>query len=189
MTPSVVRVNLPGLGGVCVECLSRGHVAALPLPPTEVYTFGVTNPQAEYSWDIDPARALVAARPRAALRLNRAWLAPWLLERAGFTPEHLDHIPSDKLEEPGICVEVLASPPGGHPQSFRILIDGTHRAACRLRDAQDCWAYLLTENEQRSICTYRREGRVVECHSFPGTGITDFQAGVFGSPSTERDVA
>jgi hypothetical protein len=169
MTFTITRVNLPGVGAVCVECMSRGHVAAFPLPPGETYTFGVTEPRAEYRWDVDAARALLAARPRAARQIVRAWLATWLRERLSFSPEHVDHLPAGKLDEPGIAVEVLAGPPGTRPEPFRILIDGAHRAARCLRDGQDFWAYLLTEAEQRSICTYRREGRVVECPSSPGS--------------------
>jgi len=189
MTLTVSRVILPGIGAVCVECLSRGHVAALPLRPGEVYTFGVTEPCAEYSWDVDAARAMVVARPRAARRLGRAWLATWLVERSSFTPEHLDHIPSDKLAEPGIVIQVLAGPPRGQPEPFPILIDGTHRAARCLRDGQEFWAYLLTEKEQRSICIYRRGGYVIECPSFPGEGITDRDAGIFATVGVELGVA
>jgi hypothetical protein len=189
MTFTVSRVILSGVGAVCVECLSRGHVAALPLPPGEVYTFGVTEPRAEYSWDVDAARAMVVDRPRNAPRVDRAWLASWLVERSSFTPEHLDHIPTDKLMEPGIVVEVLAGPSGSQPEPFAILIDGTHRAARCLRDGQEFSAYLLTEEEQRSICVYRRDGSVVECPSFPGQGITDRDPGVFGAPHVERGVA
>jgi len=189
MAFTITRVNLPGVGAVYVECLSRGHVAAFPLSPEEIYTFGVTEPRAEYSWNVDAARALLAARPRAARQIDRAWLATWLLERSSFSPEHLDHIPADKLDEPGIAVEVLAGPPGSRPEPFRILIDGTHRAARCLRDGQDYWAYLLIEAEQRSICTYRRDSRVVECPSSPGSGISDHDAGALGTTDAKRDVA
>jgi len=76
------------------------------------------------------------------------------------------------------------------PSHFRILIDGTHRAARKLRDHQDYWAFVLTEAEQYSICTYRLEGRVAELPSFsPGSGITDREAGVFLTLATESNVA
>jgi hypothetical protein len=113
----------------------------------------------------------------------------WLTERTSITPEHLDHIPASKLDEPGILIEIIAGPSGCQPKPFRILIDGTHRAARKLRDHQDYWAFLLTEAEQYSICTYRLEGRVAELPSFPGPGITDREAGVFLSLATESDVA
>ena len=63
------------------------------------------------------------------------------------------------------------------------------RAARRLRDGLNCWAYLLTEDEQRSICTYRRDGRVMECPTVPGPGIGDSDAGVFVTTDMERHVA
>jgi len=182
-------VILPGLGPVCPECFSRGHIAALPLSPKEVYSFGVTEPEAQLDWDVDAARALIASYPRTAQRLDPNWLKCWLSERTTVTPEHLDHIPASKLEEAGILIEIMACPPACEPEPFRILIDGTHRGARKLRDRQEYWAYLLTEDEQRSICTYRVEGRVTELASFPGSGITDREAGVFTSFVSESDVA
>ncbi len=64
MDSIISRVILPGVGSVCPECLSRGHVPALPLTPREVYSFGVSEPRAQIDWDIDAARAMIAARPR-----------------------------------------------------------------------------------------------------------------------------
>ncbi len=189
MSSIITSVILPGLGPVCPECFSRGHIGALRLSPKEVYSFGVTEPQAQLDWDVDAARGLIAASPRTVQRLEPNWLNSWLAERTSITPEHLDHIPASKLDEPGVLIEIVACPPGGEPEPFRILIDGTHRVARKLRDRQQYWAYLLTEEEQRSICTYRVEGRVTELASFPGTGITDWEAGVFTSFENESDVA
>ena len=100
----------------------------------------------------------------------------------------LDHLASLELERGGGRGD-RRGPPGGEPQPFRILIDGTHRATRKLRDHEDCWAFLLTEEEQFSICTYRLEGRVAELPSFPGPGITDREAGLFLSLATGSDVA
>ncbi len=173
------RVTLPGVGPVCSECLSRGHLPGLRLLPREVYSFGMTEPYRQLDWNVDAARALVVARPRTALRLDSSWLRSWLAERTTVTAEHLAHIPVAKLDEPAIIVEIIACPPGGRPQPFRILIDGTYRAALKLRQRQDCWAYLLTEQEQRSICMYRVEHEVVDVPTFPGRGISDEEAGIF----------
>ena len=189
MSSIITHVILPGLGPVCPECFSRGHVGALPMAPGEVYSYGITQPQAQLDWDVDAARALISNRPRTAQRLETNWLESWLTERTSITPEHLDHIPAGKLDEPGILIEIMAGPPGCQPEPFRILIDGTHRGARKLRDRQDNWTFLLTEEEQRSICTYRLEGRVAELPSFPGPGITDREAGVFLSLTTESNVA
>ena len=189
MNETITCVVLPGLGPVCVECFSRGHIAAFPLSPVEIYSFGTTEPAAELSWNIDQARALIAARPRAALPLDPVWLRGWLAERSGFTPEHLDHIPDDRLAEPGILVELMACPPGGEPEPFRILIDGTHRAARRLRDGQKFWAYLLTEEEQRAISTYRRGGDLTAMPTFPGPGISDLEAGILATSPRGSDLA
>ena len=162
MSSMISHVILPGLGAVCPECFSRGYVGAMPLVIPETYTFGIAQPSAELEWDVEAARALIQARPRAAQLLDPAWLLSWLVERSRFTLDHLDHIPADKLDEPGILVEIMAGPPGRAPEPFRMLIDGTHRAARRLMESRACWAYLLTEAEQRSVCTYRREGRTTE---------------------------
>ena len=51
------------------------------LSPKEVYSFGVTEPEAQLDWDIDAARGLIAARPRTAQRLEQNWLESWLGER------------------------------------------------------------------------------------------------------------
>ncbi len=182
---SIARVIVPGLGSVCPECFSRGHVAALPHGVPEVYSFGLTEPASQLDWHIDRARALVAARPRAALRLDPEWIARWLAERTSFTPEHLDHLPDDTLEEPCLILEIVQCPPHGRPSPFRILIDGTHRAARRLRDGRQVLAYLLTEEEQRSVCAYRLEGSVMEIPNMPGPGITDEQAGI-GLDTSDR---
>ena len=59
----------------------------------------------------------------------------------------------------------------------------------RLRQSQACWAFMLTEEEQRSICTYTREGHIVEPPMTTGLGISDRQAGILISAGTEADVA
>src|SRR6266705_3371166 len=122
MDSIISRVILPGIGPVCPECLSRGHLPALRLSPQEVYSFGLTEPQSQLDWDVDAARALIAARPRTTQRLDPVWLNNWLTERTSVTAEHLDHIPADKLDEPAILVEIMACRHGAIPQPFRILI-------------------------------------------------------------------
>jgi hypothetical protein len=169
---------LPGLGQVCPECLSRGHIAEFPLSVGEVYSFDITEPPSRLDWDIAAARTLITARPRTAQRLSPTWLAAWLAQWTSITPEHLEHIPADRRDEPGILVEILVCIPGGRPEPFRVLIDGTHRAARKLRDSQDVWTYLLTEQEQRSICTYYVNGQMTELSSFAGPGVTPEQAGL-----------
>src|SRR5207302_1733467 len=90
MSSIITRVILPGIGPVCPECFSRGYIAALPLSPKEVYSFGVTEPEAQLDWDVDAARGLIAACPRTAQRLEPNWLECWLGERTTITPEHLE---------------------------------------------------------------------------------------------------
>jgi hypothetical protein len=182
-------VILPGLGPVCPECFTRGHIAAMPFKVPEVYSFFLTQPVSQLDWDIDAARALVATRPRRPLRLDPEWIAHWLVERTSLTVEHLDHLPADRLEEPALLVEIATCPPGCTPMPFQILIDGNHRAARRVRDGLDVWAYLLTEQEQRSVCTYRRCGTVVEIPTLPGPGITELHAGIYVEHSGQTDHA
>lgn len=39
MSSIITHVILPGLGPVCPECFSRGHIAAFSLAPGEVYSY------------------------------------------------------------------------------------------------------------------------------------------------------
>lgn len=78
-------------------------------------------------------------------------------------------------------------PPGCDPRPFRIVVDGTHRLARKLYNGQACWAYLLTEEEQASIRTYRFGGKVAEMPTLPGWGIRDREAGIIVNASAPRD--
>src|SRR5262249_24089849 len=122
MVSTIRHVIVPGVGNVCPECLSRGHIPAFPPSPREVYSFGVSEPPAQIDLDIDAARAMIAARPRVPRRLDPGWLEIWLAERTSITAEHLDHIPCDRLDEPGIVVELVGGPVGEPPRPFRLLI-------------------------------------------------------------------
>jgi len=108
MDSIISRVIVPGVGPVCPECLSRGHLPAVRLSPREVYSFGLSEPQSQLDWDVDAARALIAARPRTARRLDPVWLSTWLTERTSITVEHLEHIPPASFDEPAILVEIMA---------------------------------------------------------------------------------
>jgi len=61
---SITRIILSGLGEVCPECFSRGFVGDFPITGPETYTFSLTQPESELSWDIPSARELLAERPR-----------------------------------------------------------------------------------------------------------------------------
>jgi hypothetical protein len=180
---SITRIILPSLGPVCPECFSRGYIPDVPLRVPEAYSFGLTGPPSQLEWDIEAARALVAARPRVPIRLDEDWIREWLAHRTAVTLEHLDHLPPDRVNEPGLLVEIVNCPPGGEPEPFQVLIDGSHRTARRLRDNCDSWAYLLTEEEQRSVCTYRCEGSLVEIPTLPGPGVSEHQARIIGPSS------
>ena len=145
-------------------------LATFPLAQSEVYSFVLTEPSGQLDWDIAAARRLIAVRRRTPRRLDTTWLAVWLSQRSHYTAGHLEHIPSKQLDEPSVLVEILVAPPAGCPALFLILIDGTHRAARRLLDGQAVWAYLLTEQEQRSICTYRRGGQIAALSSLAAAG-------------------
>lgn len=95
------------------------------------------------------------------------------------TSGHLNHIPADRRDEPGIVVVVsTAIGPEAPLYELPVLIDGSHRAALALHDGREFFAYLLTEDEQRSICTYRVGGQVTEIPLVPGPGVTDQQVGL-----------
>jgi hypothetical protein len=183
MTGSISQVILPGIGPVCPECYSRGHVGgglALPLGG-EVYTFTFLTPEgpAELTWDIDAARRLLAERPREPRLLNPHSLLAWLRRYVTITEQHLDHLPDDVLDEPGIMAIIeTAEAPGAPLRAFAILIDGSHRAARAVRDGRRFRAYLLTEQEQASIATYTINGQVEPLPTAPGPGVTDEDAGI-----------
>src|SRR5216683_486410 len=46
MSSIITNVILPGLGPVCPEYFSRGHIPAFRLAPGEVYSYGIGEPQA-----------------------------------------------------------------------------------------------------------------------------------------------
>src|SRR4030095_10018830 len=89
---AISSVIVPGLGPVCPECFSRGHIAAFPLAHREVYSFSLTGPPSQLDWDVATARALIAARPRTPRRLDSSWLAVWLQDRSNYDIRHIDHI-------------------------------------------------------------------------------------------------
>lgn len=181
VTGAITTVILPGRGAVCPECFCRGFISGgLPLEGREIYTFSMTGPDSELSWDIARAQQLLALRPRKPKKLDPVELADWLRSRVTITPRHLDHIPVEKRAVPGIFVVItVAARPGAPMFDFGILIAGSHRAALALRDGRDFSAYLLTEQEQRSICTYTVEGKVTEIPQIAaGPGITPEDAGL-----------
>jgi hypothetical protein len=95
-------VILPGLGAVCLECFGRGFVGGLPIDGREIYTFSMTGPESQLSWDIARAQELLTRRPRKPKKLDPVKLADWLQSRVTITPRHLDHIPVAKRGVPGI---------------------------------------------------------------------------------------
>jgi hypothetical protein len=180
VTGAITTVILPGLGAVCPECFGRGFVGGLPINGREIYTFSMTGPDSELSWDIARAQELLTLRPRQPKKLDPVDLADWLRSRVTITPRHLDHIPVAKRGVPGIFVVItVAAGPDAPMSDFGILIDGSHRAALALRDGRDFFAYLLTEQEQRSTCTYTVEGKVTVIPRIAaGPGITPEDAGL-----------
>jgi len=64
MSSIITHIIRPGLGPVCPECFSRGHVGAFPLTPGEVYSYGITDPPGPTGLGTSTRpRALIADRP------------------------------------------------------------------------------------------------------------------------------
>jgi hypothetical protein len=125
----------------------------------ESFTYQFVNPNAELVWDMEQARAILAKHPRDPQLVDPDWLASWLSTKETFVPEHLEHIPPDKREDPGIVVQIAHAEAPGQPMEWLpILVDGSHRGALALREGRDFYAYELTEKEQYSICTYTPGG-------------------------------
>jgi hypothetical protein len=76
VTGAITTVILPGLGAVCPECFGRGFVGGLPINGREIYTFSMTGPASELSWDIARAEELLTAP--ASQEARPADLADWL---------------------------------------------------------------------------------------------------------------
>ena len=99
------------------------------------------------------------------------------MERSHFTLEHLQHLPLHKLRQTCILIEILAGPLDTRPEPFRILIDGTHRAARCMLESRACWAYLLTEEEQRWSPTLPPErAAAYQSPTLPVPGVSDHEA-------------
>ena len=125
----------------------------------ESFTFTFHDPESTATWNVDEARAMIARVPRPPLPLDPTWLKGWLATKETFDPGHLDHIPASRREEPGILIRVAnIEAPGAPIRWVYILIDGSHRAALALRQGRTFYAYLLSEQEQYSICTYTLAG-------------------------------
>lgn len=155
-------------GPACEQCLA--HVLLERLGQPKRWTFSFHEPESAVTWNVDRAYELVRVRPRPARRIAPASLCEWLERYSEHHSAHIDHIPSDKLGEPGILVVFdVRAPPDFEPSPFVMLIDGTHRAAAAIRDGRDFYAYGLTEVEQRAcVIEYRVEGRLAELPQFAG---------------------
>ena len=69
------------------------------LPPHQRCAMG--RLAAAEAWrDVEQARAILAAHPRLPILVNSEWLKAWLGKKETFVPEHLDHIPTPKREQP-----------------------------------------------------------------------------------------
>ncbi len=128
-----------GLNDVTCSACAR---AQLPAPfNLESYSYTAQDGPT-WTWDVGYARTLVARRLPPALpeQLASEELAAWLAQHSHVDEQHLPHIPPARLAEP-----VLVAPvPDGQGQ---ILIDGSHRAAARIRAGLVVRAYLLTDHE------------------------------------------
>jgi hypothetical protein len=127
-----------GLGGVtCSAC------ARVLLPPPlnwESYTFTTTSGRS-WTWDIQCARALVAARAvTEPLLLEPSDVQEWLANHGLVDVGHLAHIPPDRIDDPVL----LATVPDGQGQ---VMIDGSHRATIRVRSGRAVEGLLLTPVE------------------------------------------
>jgi hypothetical protein len=128
-----------GLDSVGCQACAR---ALLPAPfNLESYTFTARG-GASWTWDVAFARSLVSTRdPRSEPVLLEAHdLASWLEHCSQVDEAHLAHIPADWIQEPVL----LAPVPDGQGQ---VMVDGSHRAAVRVRAGLPVHAHLLTEGE------------------------------------------
>jgi hypothetical protein len=122
----------------CAACAR----AMLPAPfNLESYRYTAGDGRT-WTWDVGYARWLVHVRqPATSPDLVRAHdLQDWLDHHTHLDLMHLEHIPAVYLQEPLL----LAPAPDGYGQ---VLIDGSHRAAARIRAHLPVHAFMLTETE------------------------------------------
>src|SRR6266498_2479447 len=88
VTGAISTVILPGLGAVCPECFCRGFLRlsrGLPIDGREIYTFSMTGPESELSWDIARAQELLTQRPHTVE--GKVTEIPQIAAGPGITPE------------------------------------------------------------------------------------------------------
>jgi hypothetical protein len=138
---SLYRGFLQHYGLERFECEACARVM-LPAPfNLESYTYTARGGRT-WTWDVGYARWLVQVRqPATSPQLVRAHeLHDWLDHHTQLDLRHLEHIPPAHVREP-----VLRAPaPDGYGQ---VLIDGSHRAAARIRAHLPVHGFMLTETE------------------------------------------
>lgn len=99
-----------------------------------------------YKFDVTLARELTAdGREPVEVDDESVILS---LEDCKIYSDHVDHVDP---KYPGIIAHVEFPYPNGEIIRGHVLIDGNHRSARCLRDGLPFFAYLLTEDESRSV--------------------------------------
>src|ERR1043166_1012546 len=117
----------------CRRCRRRGR---------EVYMYM----DRAYEFDVDRARELVGDG-REPVELDEESLRA-TLDDTDVDDQHVGHV---NTTYPGIIAHVFYQPYEGEQVQAHLLIDGNHRASRCLRDQKPFSAYLLSEEESRSI--------------------------------------
>jgi hypothetical protein len=139
----------------CMKCLAAELVAEGAPRPN--YSFQFTNPDITMVWDVGRAWKMVQASGRKPMEMDHQWLRRWIANRSNLTPDHLDHIPPDHLNDP-LLVGMLHTGRDNEGRSgplvpFPVLVDGHHRAARAIRDCRPVSGFLLTAEEQMEVVT------------------------------------
>ena len=117
----------------CRRCRNRGR---------EVYLYL----DRAYEFDVDRAREIVADG-REPVELEDECVRQ-SVAHSDIDDEHVDHVDTSR---PGIIAHLFYRTIDGEEVQAHLLIDGNHRAARCLKEQRPYYAYLLSEDESRSI--------------------------------------
>jgi hypothetical protein len=142
----VVLTERGGPVARCIKCFQHEMEAQLHTGLMGDYCHQFMHPTRIGRWNMALAHQLVAAYPPAS-RLDSRWLEVWINNRSNLIAGHIDHIPDGHLDEPVLCdvtyVNALTDDEVPCSVPFRMLLDGHHRAARKLREGQPVYGHVL----------------------------------------------
>lgn len=128
----------------CATCQAREEERATV--GAETFSLVMHDPESSVTWNIDKAWQIVHAFPRSP-RIIGTNSPDYRFQGGEVDPDHLEHVPTEQREVPGLAVVLDNVQPDGTRQVLLVQIDGSHRAALAEREGRPRLVYLLTEQE------------------------------------------